>query len=59
MSCCAGDLYEELAVSLLAMIKSNGPSGFGYGSTAEDVTAGLALNGKVVSPNGMQFRPRA
>jgi NAD(P)-dependent dehydrogenase (short-subunit alcohol dehydrogenase family) len=46
MSCCAGDLYEELAMSLLAMIKSNGPSGFGYGSTAEDVTAGLALNGK-------------
>jgi hypothetical protein len=33
-------------MSLLAMIKSNGPSGFGYGSTAEDVTAGLALNGK-------------
>ena len=28
------------------MIKPNGPSGFGYGSTAEDVTEGLSLNGK-------------
>ena len=33
-------------MSLLAMIKPNGPSGFGYGSTAEDVTAGLSLAGK-------------
>ena len=33
-------------MSLLAMIKQNGPSGFGYGSTAEDVTAGLSLNRK-------------
>ena len=33
-------------MSLLAMIKPKGPSGFGYGSTAEDVTAGLSLNGK-------------
>ena len=39
-------LREEIAVSLLALIKPNGPSGFGYGSTAEDVTAGLALEGK-------------
>ena len=27
-------------------IKPNGPSGFGYGSTAEDVTAGLSLDGR-------------
>lgn len=33
-------------MSLLAMIKPKGPSGFGYGSTAEDVTAGLSLNDK-------------
>ena len=33
-------------MSLLAMIKPKGPSGFGYGSTAEDVTAGLSLSGK-------------
>ena len=33
-------------MSLLAMIKPKGPSGFGYGSTAEEVTAGLSLNGK-------------
>ena len=33
-------------MSLLALIKPKGPSGFGYGSTAEDVTAGLSLNGK-------------
>ena len=33
-------------MSLLAMIKPKGPSGFGYGSTAEEVTGGLSLNGK-------------
>src|SRR5579871_5471469 len=33
-------------MSLLAMVKPKGSSGFGYGSTAEDVTAGLSLNGK-------------
>ena len=33
-------------MSLLAAIKPNGPSGFGYGSTAEEVTAGLSLDGK-------------
>ena len=41
-----GALHEEIAMSLLAMIRPNGPSGFGYGSTAEDVTAGISLNGK-------------
>jgi NAD(P)-dependent dehydrogenase (short-subunit alcohol dehydrogenase family) len=33
-------------MSLLAMIKPKGPSGFGYGSTAEEVTGGLSLNDK-------------
>ena len=33
-------------MSLLAIIKPNGPSGFGYGSTAEGVTAGLSLDGR-------------
>ena len=28
-------------MSLLAIFKGKGPSGFGYGSTAEDVTKGL------------------
>jgi NAD(P)-dependent dehydrogenase (short-subunit alcohol dehydrogenase family) len=33
-------------MSLLASIRGGGPSGFGYGSTAEEVTAGLDLSGK-------------
>jgi WW domain-containing oxidoreductase len=33
-------------MSLISMIKGAGPSGFGYGSTAEQVTDGLALTGK-------------
>jgi WW domain-containing oxidoreductase len=41
-----GALSEEIAMSLLTMIKPNGPSGFGYGSTAEGVTAGLSLDGR-------------
>ena len=36
-------------MSLLAMIKPNGPSGFGYGSTAENVTKGLSLGGEHIS----------
>jgi WW domain-containing oxidoreductase len=39
-------------MSLLALIKSNGPSGFGYGSTAEDVTRGLNLAGKTILVTG-------
>jgi NAD(P)-dependent dehydrogenase (short-subunit alcohol dehydrogenase family) len=39
-------------MSLYALIKPRGPSGFGYGSTAEDVTAGLALQGKTVLVTG-------
>ncbi len=33
-------------MSLYAMLKRPGPSGFGYGSTAEDVVAGVDLSGK-------------
>ena len=39
-------------MSLLGMIKGNGPSGFGYGSTAEEVTAGVDLSGKTVIVTG-------
>lgn len=33
-------------MSLVGQIKGKGPSGFGYGSTAEEVTRGLDLTGK-------------
>lgn len=33
-------------MSLVSMLKGKGPNGFGYGSTAEEVTAGLDLSGK-------------
>jgi NAD(P)-dependent dehydrogenase (short-subunit alcohol dehydrogenase family) len=33
-------------MSLLGLIKPNGPSGYGYGSTAEVVTQGIALKGR-------------
>lgn len=39
-------------MSLLSAIKGRGPSGFGYGSTAEDVTEGLDLKGKTVLITG-------
>lgn len=39
-------------MSLYAMMKSNGPSGFGYGSTADEVTAGLNLQGKQILVTG-------
>jgi NAD(P)-dependent dehydrogenase (short-subunit alcohol dehydrogenase family) len=39
-------------MSLFALIKPKGPSGFGFGSTAEDVTAGLSLQGKTVLITG-------
>jgi NAD(P)-dependent dehydrogenase (short-subunit alcohol dehydrogenase family) len=40
-----GSLYSRLA--------SHGPSGFGYGSTAEEVTAGLDLSGKTILITGV------
>lgn len=39
-------------MSLLGMIKGNGPSGFGYGSSATDVTEDLDLTGKTVLITG-------
>lgn len=39
-------------MSLLARVLGNGPSGFGYGSTAEDVTEGLSLDGKTMLVTG-------
>ena len=39
-------------MSLYGLIKAKGPSGFGYSSTAEDVTAGLSLAGKTILVTG-------
>lgn len=39
-------------MSLLSALKPKGPSGFGYGSTAEDVTANLALAGETILVTG-------
>lgn len=39
-------------MSLYQLFKSNGPSGFGYGSTAEQVTEGLSLAGKTMLVTG-------
>jgi WW domain-containing oxidoreductase len=43
---------EETNMSLYQHFKSKGPSGFGYGSTAEEVTAGLNLTGKTILVTG-------
>ncbi len=39
-------------MSLYEMFKSNGPNGFGYGTTAEKVTDGLSLAGKTILVTG-------
>ncbi len=39
-------------MSLYSALAPKGPSGFGYGSTAEDVTAGLSLEGKTILVTG-------
>jgi NAD(P)-dependent dehydrogenase (short-subunit alcohol dehydrogenase family) len=39
-------------MSLVSLLKKNGPSGFGYGSTAEQVTEGLDLHGKTILLTG-------
>jgi NAD(P)-dependent dehydrogenase (short-subunit alcohol dehydrogenase family) len=39
-------------MSLFAMFKSAGPTGFGYGSTAEQVTEGLSLVGQTILVTG-------
>jgi len=41
-------------MSLAAIIKGRGPSGFGYGSTAEEVTAGVDLSGKTYLVTGVR-----
>lgn len=39
-------------MSIFSLISRNGPTGFGYASTAEDVTRGMALAGKTVLVTG-------
>jgi NAD(P)-dependent dehydrogenase (short-subunit alcohol dehydrogenase family) len=39
-------------MSLLGLIKGNGPSGYGYASTAEVVTQGIALKGRDILVTG-------
>lgn len=39
-------------MSILQIFKPNGPSGFGYGSTAEEVTEGISLEGKTFLVTG-------
>lgn len=39
-------------MSLMSLFKGMGPTGFGYASTAEDVTAGLSLAGKTILITG-------
>ena len=39
-------------MSLFSRLQSAGPSGFGYGSTAEEVTAGLSLSGRTFLVTG-------
>ena len=39
-------------MSLIALFKSKGPTGFGYASTASDVTQGVSLAGKTILVTG-------
>jgi NAD(P)-dependent dehydrogenase (short-subunit alcohol dehydrogenase family) len=39
-------------MSLYQLFKANGPSGFGYGTTAEQVTAGMSLAGRTMLVTG-------
>jgi WW domain-containing oxidoreductase len=39
-------------MSIVSVLRGKGPSGFGYASTAEDVTAGLSLAGKTILITG-------
>src|SRR5690242_13947640 len=41
-----------LPMSIYELFTSKGPSGFGYGSTAEEVTEGLSLEGKAMLVTG-------
>jgi NAD(P)-dependent dehydrogenase (short-subunit alcohol dehydrogenase family) len=40
-------------MSLAALVKGRGPSGYGYGTTAEEVTAGLDLSGRTFLVTGV------
>ena len=44
-------------MSLFAMFKSAGPTGFGYGSTAEQVTEGLSLAGQTILVTAYAVHP--
>jgi NAD(P)-dependent dehydrogenase (short-subunit alcohol dehydrogenase family) len=48
----ASNHMRERRMSLYSLIKPRGPSGFGYGSTAAEVTAGLSVRGKTVLITG-------
>lgn len=50
--CSCFSILKESHVSLFSFFKSGGPTGFGYNSTAEDVTAGLSLTGKTILVTG-------
>ncbi len=39
-------------MSIVALLKGKGPSGFGYGSTAADVTDGIDLSGRTILVTG-------
>jgi WW domain-containing oxidoreductase len=39
-------------MSILSIVSRNGPTGFGYSSTAEDVTSGVSLAGKTILVTG-------
>src|SRR6202034_1014797 len=39
-------------MSILSIVSRNGPTGFGYSSTAEDVTSGVSLAGKAILVTG-------
>jgi NAD(P)-dependent dehydrogenase (short-subunit alcohol dehydrogenase family) len=39
-------------VSILSIVSRNGPTGFGYSSTAEDVTSGVSLAGQTILVTG-------
>src|SRR5271163_1423954 len=39
-------------MSILSIVSRNGPTGFGYSSTAEDVTSGASLAGKTILVTG-------
>jgi WW domain-containing oxidoreductase len=49
---CSIHISQGHFMALFSVFKSNGPTGFGYNSTAEEVTAGLSLTGKTIVVTG-------